>query len=49
MSGYSLKGWITRACLDLELSLALRIDESLDHMVKVEVRVSTICPWVVKW
>jgi predicted nucleotidyltransferase len=38
----------TRACLDLELSLALRVDEMLDHTVQSEVRVLNLLPLVVK-
>ena len=37
-----------RACLDLELSLALRIDEKLDHVVQSEVRILNHLPLVVK-
>ena len=37
-----------KACLDLELSLALRIDEKLDHVVQSEVRVLNHLPLVVK-
>jgi predicted nucleotidyltransferase len=37
-----------KACLDLELSLALRIDENLDHVVQSEVRVLNHLPLVVK-
>ena len=37
-----------KACLDLELSLGLRIDEKLDHMVQSEVRVINHLPLVVK-
>jgi hypothetical protein len=46
--GIFVEGLDTRACLDLELSLALRIDESLDHMVQSEVRVINHLPLVVK-
>ena len=38
----------TRACLNLALSLALRIDESLDHRVQSEVRVINHLPLAVK-
>ena len=37
-----------KACLNLELSLALRIDEDLDHIVQSEVRVVNHLPLVVK-
>lgn len=37
-----------KACLELELSLALRIDEKLDHMVQAEVRVINRLPLVIK-
>jgi predicted nucleotidyltransferase len=37
-----------RSCLDLELSLALRIDEKLDHTVNSEVRVLNHLPLTVK-
>ena len=37
-----------RACLLLELSVALRIDEDLDHIVQSEVRVLNHLPLVVK-
>ena len=37
-----------KACLDLELSLALRIDENLDHVVQSEVRAVNHLPLVVK-
>jgi predicted nucleotidyltransferase len=37
-----------RACLDLELSLALRIDEKLNHTVQTEVRVLNHLPLTVK-
>jgi hypothetical protein len=46
--GVFVEGLDTRACLNLELSLALRIDESLDHMVQSEVRVINHLPLVVK-
>jgi predicted nucleotidyltransferase len=36
-----------KACLDIELSLALRIDESLDHTVQSEVRVLNLLPLAV--
>jgi predicted nucleotidyltransferase len=38
----------TRACLNLELSLALHIDEQLDHAVQSEVRILNHLPLVVK-
>ena len=37
-----------KACLHLELSLALRIDENLDHVVQSEVRVLNHLPLVVQ-
>jgi len=37
-----------KACLDLELSLALRIDKNLDHVVQSEVRVLNHLSLVVK-
>lgn len=37
-----------KACLELELSLALRIDEKIDHMVQSDVRVINRLPLVVK-
>jgi hypothetical protein len=37
-----------RSCLKLELSVALRIDEKLDHTVQSEVRVLNHLPLVVK-
>jgi hypothetical protein len=43
-----VEGLNARACLDLELSLALEIDEKLDHMVQSEVRVINHLPLVVK-
>jgi predicted nucleotidyltransferase len=46
--GIFVVGLDTRACLNLELSLALRIDESLDHMVQSEVRVINHLPLVIK-
>ena len=42
------KVWTEGSCLDLELSLALRIDEKLDHAVQSEVRVLNHLPLVVK-
>ena len=38
----------TKACLELELSLSLRLDASLDHKVQSEVRVMNRLPLVVK-
>jgi hypothetical protein len=35
-------------CLDLELSLSLRIDEELDHAVQSEVRIINLLPLVLK-
>jgi len=43
-----VEGLDVRACLDLELSIALRIDEGLDHMVQSEVRVINHLPLAVK-
>jgi predicted nucleotidyltransferase len=43
-----VEGLDTKACLDLELSLALRIDENLDHVVQSEVRVLNHLPLVIK-
>ena len=43
-----MQGLDTKACLDLELSLALRIDESLSHVVQSEVRVINQLPLVIK-
>jgi hypothetical protein len=43
-----VEGLDIKACLDLELSLALRIDENLDHVVQSEVRVLNHLPLVVK-
>ena len=43
-----IEGLDIKACLDLELSLALRIDENLDHVVQSEVRVLNHLPLVVK-
>lgn len=46
--GIFVEGLDIKACLDLELSLALRIDENLDHVVQSEVRVLNHLPLVVK-
>ena len=46
--GIFVEGLEIPACLDLELSLALRIDERLDHVVPSEVRVVNHLPLVVK-
>jgi hypothetical protein len=46
--GVYVEGLATAACLDLELSLALRIDELLDHVVQSEVRIINPLPLVVK-
>jgi predicted nucleotidyltransferase len=43
-----VEGLDIKACLDLELSLALRLDENLDHVVQSEVRVLNHLPLVVK-
>ena len=46
--GIFVEGLDRKACLDLELSLALRFDENLDHIVQSEVRVLNHLPLVVK-
>ena len=46
--GIYVEGLDVKACLDLELSLALRLDESLDHVVQSEVRVLNHLPLDVK-
>src|SRR5512136_1462191 len=46
--GIFVEGLERRSCLNLELSLALRIDERLDHTVESEVRVLNVLPLVVK-
>jgi predicted nucleotidyltransferase len=46
--GICVEGLDARACLDLELLLALRIDEKLDHQVQSEVRVINHLPLAVK-
>jgi hypothetical protein len=46
--GIFVEGLDTKACLDLELSLALRFDEVLDHKVQSEVRALNHLPLVVK-
>ena len=46
--GIFVEGLDRKACLDLELSLALRIDEKLDHTAQSEVRVLNHLPLVVK-
>jgi predicted nucleotidyltransferase len=46
--GIYVEGVDIKVCLDLELSLALRIDENLDHVVQSEVRVLNHLPLVVK-
>lgn len=46
--GIFVEGLDIKACLDLELSLALRLDESLEHTVQSEVRVLNHLPLVVK-
>jgi hypothetical protein len=43
-----VEGLDPRACLDLELSLALRIDEKLDHRVQADVRVINHLPLRIK-
>lgn len=46
--GIFVEGLGMKACLDQELSLALRIDENLDHTVQSEVRILNHLPLVVK-
>jgi len=46
--GIFVEGLDTKACLNLELSLSLRIDESLEHMVQSEVRIMNRLPLVIK-
>jgi predicted nucleotidyltransferase len=46
--GIFVEGQDRKSCLDLELSLALHIDEMLDHTVQSEVRVLNLPPLVVK-
>lgn len=46
--GIFIEGLDAATCLDLELSLSLRIDEQLDHVVQSEVRVVNHLPLVVK-
>ena len=46
--GIYTEGLDLSSCLDLELSLALRVDEKLDHAVQSEVRVLNHLPLVVK-
>jgi uncharacterized protein len=46
--GIYVEGLDTKACLDLELSLALGIDEKMDHVVQSEVRVMNHLPLVFK-
>jgi len=46
--GIFVEGLDIRAGLDLELSLALRLDEKLDHTVQSEVRILNHLPLVVK-
>ena len=45
--GIFVEELVLPTCLDLELSLALRIDELLDHVVQSEVRVINHLPLVV--
>jgi hypothetical protein len=45
--GIYVEGVERMSCLDLELSLALRIDEKLDHTVQSEVRILNHLPLVV--
>jgi predicted nucleotidyltransferase len=46
--GIYVEGLGKKSCLDLELSLALRIDEKLNHGVQAEVRVLNHLPLTVK-
>jgi hypothetical protein len=46
--GVFVEGLATADCLDLELSLALRFDERLDHVVQSEIRIINQLPLVVK-
>jgi len=46
--GIFVEGLDIRSSLDLELSLALQIDEKLDHTVQSEVRILNHLPLVVK-
>jgi predicted nucleotidyltransferase len=46
--GIFLEGLDAGACLDLELSLSLRIDETLGHAVQAEVRILNHLPLTVK-
>jgi uncharacterized protein len=46
--GIYVEGLDKRSCLDLELSLALVIDEKLNHTVQTEVRVINHLPLTVK-
>jgi predicted nucleotidyltransferase len=46
--GIYVEGLDTKVCLNLELSLSLRIDEKLGHVVQSEVRVLNHLPLVVK-
>lgn len=46
--GIYVEGLDTKACLNLELSLSLSIDEKLGHAVQSEVRVLNHLPLVVK-
>jgi len=46
--GIFVEGLDAGACLDLELSLSLRIDEILGHVVQSEVRVLNHLPLAVK-
>ena len=43
-----VEGLEVKACLELELSVGLHIDEKLDHMVQSDVRVINHLPLVVK-
>jgi len=46
--GIYVEGLDAKACLDLELSLALDIDEKMDHVVQSEARVMSHLPLVIQ-
>lgn len=46
--GIYVEGLDAKACLDLELSLALDIDEKIDHVVQSETRVMDHLPLVIQ-
>jgi predicted nucleotidyltransferase len=45
--GIYVEGLDVKACLDLELSLALRIDQDLEHTLQTEVRILSHLPLAV--